>query len=284
MAESGALTWRDLLADTRRRVGEDPAARWLCQVASGTDDLNAIAAEIPTDRMVAHLDAMLARHEAGEPLAYVLGRWGFRHLDLAVDPRVLIPRPETEVVAGVALELARSLPPPITVVDLGTGSGAIGLSLAYELPADGVTVWLTDASDGALDVARANLAGIGRRAANVRIAEPGRWFDALPDGVVADLVVANPPYVATDSPLIDESVTRWEPHAALFAGPDGLDDIREIAATAPVTLRPGGWLVLEIGADQGDAVAGLLRQAGYRDVDVRPDLAGRDRVAVARRP
>ena len=118
MAESGALTWRDLLADARRRVGEDPAARWLCQVASGTDDLNAIAAEIPTDRMVAHLDAMLARHRDGEPLAYVLGRWSFRHLDLAVDRRVLIPRPETEVVAGAAIDLARTLPPPITVADL----------------------------------------------------------------------------------------------------------------------------------------------------------------------
>lgn len=278
------MTWRELLADTRRRVGDDPAARWLCQVASGNDDLDAIATEEPSEHMVAHLDAMVARYDAGEPLAYVLGRWGFRHLDLAVDRRVLIPRPETEVVAGVALDLARSLPAPITVADLGTGSGAIGLSLAYELPVDGVTVWLTDTSHDALDVARANLAGIGRRAANVRIADPGPWFDALPPDTVVDLAVANPPYVAVGSPHVDDSVTRWEPHSALFAGTDGLDDVRRLAATAPHRLRPGGWLVLEIGADQGEAVAELLRTHGFGSVEIRPDLAGRDRVAVGRAP
>lgn len=283
MERTDAVTWRELLADTRGRVGEDPAARWLCEVASGSDDLDAVLAEQPTERMVAHLDAMLARYADGEPLAYVLGRWGFRHLDLAVDRRVLIPRPETEVVAGVALDLARTLPGPVTVVDLGTGSGAIGLSLAHELPAEGVTVWLTDASSDALDVARANLAGIGRRAANVRIAEPGRWFDALPPGTVVDVAVANPPYIADGSPLVDESVARWEPHAALFAGKDGLDDVRAIAATAPRRLRRGGWLVLEIGADQGPAVARLLRAHMYVSVEILPDLAGRDRVAVARR-
>lgn len=283
MAAAGPATWRSLLAETRRRLGGDaPAARWLCEVASGSDHLEDIASEVPSERMVAHLDAMLARYEGGEPLAYVLGRWGFRHLDLAVDRRVLIPRPETEVVVDVALDLAGSLPGPITIADLGTGSGAIGLSLAHELPADGVTVWLTDASADALDVARANLAGIGRRAANVRIAEPGRWFDALPAGTVVDLAVANPPYVAAGSPLVDESVTTWEPHAALFAGPDGLDDIAVIVATAPASLRPGGWLVLEIGADQGDAVGELLRRGPYEAIGIRPDLAGRDRVAVAR--
>lgn len=258
------------------------AARWLCQVASGTDELDDIADETPTRRMVAHLDAMLARYDEGEPLAYVLGRWGFRHLDLAVDRRVLIPRPETEVVADVALARARSLPAPITVVDLGTGSGAIGLSLAHELPADGVTVWLTDASADALDVARANLAGIGRRAANVRIAEPGSWFDALPAGTTVDVAVANPPYVAVGSPLVDAAVTAWEPHSALFAGADGLDELRVVIGAAPRHVRPGGWLVLEIGSDQGDAVAGLLTDHGYSSVEILPDLAGRDRVAVGR--
>lgn len=245
------MTWRRLLAETRRRLGDAAAARWLCQVASGTDELDDIADETPTRRMVAHLDAMLARYDEGEPLAYVLGRWGFRHLDLAVDRRVLIPRPETEVVADVALARARSLPAPITVVDLGTGSGAIGLSLAHELPADGVTVWLTDASADALDVARANLAGIGRRAANVRIAEPGSWFDALPAGTTVDVAVANPPYVAVGSPLVDAAVTAWEPHSALFAGADGLDELRVVIGAAPRHVRPGGWLVLEIGSDQG---------------------------------
>ena len=255
---SGAVRWRELLAETTAQVGERPAARWLCEVASGADDLDDVLDEPVTQRMVAHLDAMLARYAAGEPLAYVLGRWSFRHLDLIVDHRVLIPRPETEVVAGVAIDLARAEPRPVTVADLGTGSGAIGLAVADELPVDGVRVWLTDISPDALDVARANLAGIGRRAANVRIAG-GSWFDALPADVVPDVVVSNPPYVAAGSPDVDAGVRDWEPHAALFAGPDGLDAIRLLVAGAPGRIRPGGWLVLEIGADQGAAVEQLLR-------------------------
>ena len=204
------MRWRELLAATTARVGERPAARWLCEVASGADRLDDVLDEPATQRMVAHLDRMLVRHDAGEPLAYVLGRWGFRRLDLAVDRRVLIPRPETEVVAGVAIELARARPRPVTVVDLGTGCGAIGLALADELPVEGVTVWLTDVSVDAVDVARANLAGIGRRAANVRIAH-GSWFDALPDHVAPDVAVANPPYIADDSPEVDAAVRDWEP-------------------------------------------------------------------------
>ena len=279
----GTLSWRALLAETRSRVGDEPAARWLCEEASGADDLVAVLDELATDRMVAHLDAMVTRYTAGEPLAYVLGHWSFRHLELAVDRRVLIPRPETEVVAGVAIDIARSLPRPVTVADLGTGTGAIGLSLATELPVDGVTVWLTDASPDALDVARANLAGVGRKGANVRLAE-GRWFHALPVGTSLDLVVSNPPYIADGSPLVDDSVRSWEPHEALFAGSDGLDDVRTIVAQAPQWVRAGGWLILEIGADQGGAVSELLTGAGCGDVDIRPDLAGRDRVAVARIP
>ena len=277
------MRWRELLAEATARVGERPAARWLCEDASGAVDLDDVLDEPVAQRMVAHLDAMLARHAAGEPLAYVLGRWSFRHLDLMVDHRVLIPRPETEIVAEVAIDLARSEPRPVTVADLGTGSGAIGLAVADELPVDGVRVWLTDVSPDALDVARANLAGIGRRAANVRIAG-GSWFDALPEGVVPDVVVSNPPYVAAGSPDVDAGVRDWEPHAALFAGRDGLDAIRLLVAGAPERIRRGGWLVLEIGADQGPAVEQLLREAGYAAVSIRPDLAGRDRVAVGRVP
>jgi release factor glutamine methyltransferase len=279
--QGAPVNWRQLLAETTVTVGERPAARWLCGVASGADRVEDVLEEPATQRMVAHLDAMVARYRAGEPLAYVLGRWSFRQLDLAIDRRVLIPRPETEVVAGIAIDLARQVPQPVTVADLGTGSGAIGLALADELPTDGVTVWLTDESSDALDVARANLAGIGRRGANVRIAE-GAWFDAVPDDVVLDVAVANPPYVAERSSELAESVRRWEPHGALFAGPDGLDDIRVLVATAPGRTRPGGWLVLEIGSDQGRAVERLLLEHGYGDVAIRPDLAGRDRVAVGR--
>ena len=280
-SNDGTPSWRALLAETRTRIGEEPAARWLCEEASGSDSLTDVLDEPATERMVAHLDAMVARCVAGEPLGYVLGHWSFRHLEVAVDRRVLIPRPETEVVAGVAIELARSMPRPVTVADLGTGSGAIGLSLAAELPVDGVSVWLTDASRDALDVARANLAGIGRKGANVRIAE-GPWFEALPAGTRLDVAVSNPPYIAAGSPLVDDSVRLWEPHEALFAGSDGLDDIRVIAEQAGRWVRPGGWLVLEIGADQGGAVVELLETIGFGNVGIRPDLAGRDRVAVAR--
>ncbi|MET0577337.1 MAG: peptide chain release factor N(5)-glutamine methyltransferase [Ilumatobacteraceae bacterium] len=272
------------MAETAAGLGGDrPAARWLCEVASGADRFDDILDEQATDRMVAHLDAMLVRYGAGEPLAYVLGRWSFRHLDLIVDRRVLIPRPETEVVAGIAIDLARAEPRPLVVADLGTGSGAIGLSLADELPLDGLTVWLTDASPDALHVARANLAGMGRRGANVRIAE-GSWFDALPVAVVPDLVVANPPYVADGSVDVDDAVRDWEPHRALFAGRDGLDAVHLIVTAAVGRVREGGWLVLEIGADQGRAVEQLLIAEGFDDVAIRPDLAGRDRVATARVP
>ncbi len=176
------VTWGQLWNETASAVGR-PQARWLCEVASGTDgdDFLALRDRPATQRGVAHLDAMLARYAAGEPLQYVLGRWGFRHLDLMVDRRVLIPRPETELVVDTALGLARSQPRPLICADLGTGSGAIGLSLASELPIDGVTVWLTDRSADALDVARANAAGIGRAAANVRIAA-GRLVRCLAIG------------------------------------------------------------------------------------------------------
>ncbi len=278
------VDWRELHQQARGRVG-DPVARWLCEEASGADTrpggLDGMLDEPASAPMIAHLDAMVARHLGGEPLAYVLGHWSFRRLDLAVDRRVLIPRPESEVVAGVALELARTLPRPLTVADLGTGSGAIGLALADELPLDGVTVWMTDTSADAVNVARANLAGLGRRGRNVRIAT-GSWFDALPAGTALDLAVANSPYIADDSPEVEAAVRAWEPPIALFAGPDGLDAIREIVAAAPRWIRHGGWLVLEIGADQGRAVAELLAAPSYTAVEIRPDLAGRDRVALAR--
>jgi release factor glutamine methyltransferase len=279
------LTIGDLVAQTAVAVGSRHEARWLCEVATGRDgaELELAADEPVTDRIVAHLDAMLARRGAGEPIQYVLGRWGFRTLDLAIDRRVLIPRPETELVAGVAIELARHVPAPRRVLDLGTGSGAIGLSLAVELPLDGTEVWMTDASSDALAVARGNLAGIGRPARNVRIAE-GSWFEPLPFGLTFDVIVSNPPYVADDDPALDRSVLDWEPAAALFAGADGLDAIAPIAAGAPDWLAAGGWLVIEIGAGQGAAVRSLLGDSGFDEVEIRSDLAGHDRIALGRVP
>ena len=284
---SDAVTWRTLLNETIEVLGERPQARWICETACGLDGDEFLAEldEPATQRMVAQLDAMIARYRAGEPLAYVLGHWSFRTIELMVDRRVLIPRPETEVVAGRALDLARSFTERRRVVDLGTGSGAIGLSLAAELPLTGTEMWLTDYSTDAVDVARANAIGLGRVAANVRVVH-GSWFDALPVDVRGeiDVVVSNPPYIADGDAEVAESVLEYEPHSALFAGDDGLDDVRIIACDARDWLRSGGWLVMEIGYQQGDAVKALLEQFGFADVTIANDLTGRPRIAEARNP
>jgi release factor glutamine methyltransferase len=256
----------------------------LCETACGLDgdEFTEALDEPATERMVKNLDEMVGRYRSGEPLAYVMGRWSFRRVELMVDRRVLIPRPETELVAEAAIELARRVSPR-RVVDLGTGSGAIGLSLADELPIDNTEVWLTDASTDAIDVARANAAGLGRAAVNVRFAQ-GSWWSALPSELrgTFDVVVSNPPYIAVDDPEVDESVREWEPASALFAGADGLDDVRAIMAGAREWLKPDGWLVMEIGYRQGDAVLALAREFGLVDGEVRNDLAGRPRLLLTR--
>lgn len=284
------VSWRELWLETAEVHGR-PQARWLCEEASAAfgDEFDDVLDHPATERSVAHLDAMLARLSHGEPLQYVLGHWSFRRLDLLVDQRVLIPRPETELVAGVAIDLARSLARsgarPVRCADLGTGSGAIGLSLLHELRRGSAEVWLTDVSGDALDVARANAAGLGMAAAGARFGH-GPWFEALPTELRGSfgVVVSNPPYVALDDPDLDHSVRAWEPATALFAGSDGLDDVRHLAAAAPEWLQPDGWLVLEIGSRQGEATGSLLAGAGFVDVEVRPDLAGLDRMVLGRLP
>ncbi len=225
-------------------------------------------------RTAAEYDELVARRQGGEPLQYVVRRWGFRTLDLYVDPRVLIPRPETEVVAGLAIDL---VPEGGIAVDLGTGSGAIALSLAVE--SDAEQVWATDASPDALAVARANLAGLGQPAQHVRIVE-GDWFAALPPALkgAVDVVVSNPPYVAEGEELPGE-VRDWEPTAALIAGPTGLEAIERIASEAPAWLRRGGALILEIAPHRVDAARACV--AAFADVTVHQDLTGRDRALCA---
>jgi release factor glutamine methyltransferase len=282
----GTVSWRQLLSDTTRNLGDVQHAKWVCQRAAGVSggEWLAVLDEPATQRAVAHLDAMVARRLSGEPLQYVLGSWGFRRLDLMVDRRVLIPRPETEQVVEVALELVAHQSVPHLIADLGTGSGAIALSLAQELRRGSATIWATDASSQAIEVCRANLAGLGIAGQAVRLAT-GHWYDAIPDVLRGqfDLVVSNPPYIACDSGLVDHQVVAWEPHEALFAGPDGLDDLRTIIAGASTWLGPDGWLVLEIGAGQGAAVSALLGDAGLFDAEIRRDIAGHERIAVARR-
>lgn len=284
------LLWRELRHESLDRLRgagvdePDQEIRWIIERATGRTAAEQVAAldEAVTEREVRFVDDMVARRAAGEPLQYVLGRWAFRTLDLLVDRRVLIPRPETEVVAGLAIDALARFERPALAVDLGTGSGAIALSLAAERWPH-VEVWATDRSSDALEVARANLAGLGRRAAAIRLAE-GDWFDALPGELRGriDLVVSNPPYVAADDPL-PRAVADWEPSSALVGGPTGLEAIEQIVSQATAWLQPEGVLVLEIGEQQGRATRELALRAGFAEVVVHPDLAGRDRALVARR-
>lgn len=277
-------TWRDLLREACHRLGVEHEARRLIERASGYEGPDYVLAldEPARERSIPFFRDMLERRASGEPLQYVLGRWGFRKLDLLVDRRVLIPRPETEQVVEHALAEARRLARPLVAVDLGTGSGAIALSLALELGPE-VEVWATDRSADALAVARANLTGIGSFAAQrVRLVE-GDWFAALPEEMRGHigLIVSNPPYVGADEELPSE-VRDWEPEGALVAGPEGLEDVERIVSAAPSWLTRPGALVVEIAPHQAEAASALARGAGFDDVDVLPDLSGRLRALVAR--
>ena len=289
MVSDETITWGELLQVTAVELGNEQEARWLCEHASGLDrvELDAARDEVVSQRCGVALRAMVARRLTGEPLQYVMKSWGFRHLDVLVDNRVLIPRPETEVMVQAALDLAREMiskaNSKLRVADLGTGSGVIGLSLASELPRGSNEVWLTDLSADALEVARANLAGLGLINGDVRVAQ-GSWFAALPSELKNsfDLIVSNPPYIALYDPSVESSVLNHEPHLALFAGSDGLDAYREIIAHAGEWLATNGWIVLEIGHQQGDAVRELLAQNSFKQIEIRKDLAGRDRIALAK--
>ncbi len=276
----------------------DPAseARWMLEAVSGMDATeHAMEAGAPATRgATAGLDAFLARRATGEPLQYVLGAWSFCGLDLLVDRRVLIPRPETEVVAQLAIaEVARfgeraGAPEPwagglthYAVADLGTGSGALALALAASLP--DAEVWATDVNPDALQVASANIGAAGTLAARVRLRE-GFWFEALPDELRGSLlvVVSNPPYIAHHE-SIPAAVSNWEPRDALFAGPTGLEAIEVLIEEAAAWLDPTGTLVLELAPHQAEIVRELAASAGFAEAIIRKDLAGRDRALVARR-
>lgn len=274
------ITWRDMVAHTADIVGDRTTAKWLCEHASGcdADEFRDILDELVSQRSGLHLDDMVRRYLGGEPLQYVMGRWAFRHLDVMVDQRVLIPRPETEQIVDIVCEYLAERKAPYVIADLGTGSGAIGLSLLQELPLESATVYLTDVSVDAIDVARANAAGIGRPAAGARLCV-GEWFVALPHDIAGtlDVVVSNPPYIAVGDAEVETSVNEWEPHTALFAGDDGLNDIRTIVRDAPQWLRLNGLLVVEMGYTQAAAVSQLFADAGFVNVQVHKDMAGHDR-------
>lgn len=213
----------------------------------------------------ARYQALLERRMDGEPLAYLLGEKEFFGLMLAVTPDVLVPRPDTETLVEWALEL---LPAEsrARVIDLGTGSGAIALALARQRPAARITA--VDASTAALAVARGNGERLGLAVEWLR----SDWFAALDPGRRFELILSNPPYVAEGDAHL--RALRHEPRAALIAGADGFDAIRRIVADAPARLEAGGWLFLEHGFEQAEAVAGLLARAGFHDIATRRDLGG----------
>jgi release factor glutamine methyltransferase len=275
--------WGDLYRMAIERLTDPREARWIIEEASG-EPFGRTAGPAP-EQAVRRVETMVQRRQRGEPLQYVLGSWPFRRLDLMVDRRVLIPRPETEQVVEVALaELDRvTSGRRATVVDLGTGSGAIALSLARERT--NADVWAVDVSPDAVAVAGANLAGLaGSAAARVRVLE-GDWWSALPGdlrGRVA-LVVSNPPYISTaEMDGLDAGVRDWEPRPALEAGPAGPEAIEVILRDAPGWLAPGGVAVVELAPHQADAAEEMARGAGFADTEVMPDLAGKPRALVAR--
>ena len=312
------LMWSELLAeavDRFERAGIDTAqidARRVVEEITGVrpSGVHRVLGDCVTTKAMARFDELVARRVQGEPLQYVLGRWGFRTLDLMVDQRVLIPRPETEIVAGLAIDAVNDLhhqksqetsgaggvggaggaggaggvggaaEGSVTVADLGTGSGAIALSVAAECK--GCRVYATDVSQDALAVARANLAGIGSAATSVSL-HHGDWFEALPDELrgTLDVVVSNPPYVA-ESEGLPAVVADWEPATALWAKSEGFADLRGIVTEAPQWLGPHGVIVLEMSPPQTSTVQQWCSDLGWQ-ATIHEDLSGRPRAVVARR-
>ncbi|HTV11769.1 MAG TPA: peptide chain release factor N(5)-glutamine methyltransferase [Acidimicrobiales bacterium] len=278
------MNWRELYEQALTSLADRQAARWLVEEVSGDRWPLALGCGAP-DRAASTFHALLARRLAGEPVQYVLGHWAFRQLDLLVDGRVLIPRPETEVVVEVALrELDQLGAVKPVVVDLGTGSGAIALSVAFERA--NAAVWAGDASADALEVASANLVGLGAQCAGRVHLVHGSWWDALPTSLKGsvDLAVSNPPYISSpELPRLPAEVAQWEPLEALIAGPTGLEAYEAVVPSAREWLSPHAVLVCEIAPQQAAQVEALARASGFKEVSVVQDMSGRDRALVARR-
>lgn len=265
------------LRRARTRIDiEDAEALLLHVIARTRAWLYAHGDEALPEAALASFDALVARRAAGEPVAHLLRQRGFRGLDLAVTADTLIPRPETERL--VELALAR-IPADARwrIADLGTGSGAIALAIAYERPR--AYLIAIDRSAAALAVARDNANALGIGNIEFRL---GDWLQPL-SGERLDLIAGNPPYIAEGDAHLDQGDLRFEPRAALVSGHDGLDAVRAIVHHAPAHLRAGGWLLLEHGWTQGEAVRALLRDAGFINVATERDLENRDRVTLGAR-
>lgn len=284
MATRGAV--QAVLAE---RVGSPHEARWMVEEVMGR---RGAPGEPVSETAADRLAVMAERRRAGEPLQYILGNWAFRTLDLAVDPRALIPRPETEQVAEVALAEGRRAAAagrPI-VADLGTGTGAIGLAMAVE---GGAEVWATDVDPATLALAATNRDRVGRvhpGAAERVVLCRGSWYEALPVALAGrvHVVVANPPYVGEDEWALVDPAVRQEPRGALVAerasdGTPGMAAVEAVLAGAAAWLAPAGAVVVELAPAQAAPAAALARRLGYWHVRVETDLAGRDRAVVGRR-
>ena len=229
--------------------------------------------------IAARFQALAERRRAGEPLAYLLGQQEFYGRPFAVSPAVLIPRADTETLVETALEQLTLLRQqrravPLSLLELGTGSGIIAITLALEAP--DTEVHAVERSPEALAMAQQNAKALGADRIHWHA---GSWWQALASPRHFDLIVSNPPYIAAGDHHLQQGDLRFEPPQALAAGPDGLDDLRIIIGGAPTHLNPGGWLLLEHGYDQEAPVQALLRDAGFADVFTRRDLAGQPRVS-----
>ncbi len=256
-------------------------ARVLLEAASGRrrEWLIAHGDEPADEPAVAAFESLARRRLGGEPIAYLVGAREFAGRRFATTPAVLVPRPDTETLVGFALAHA---PARGRVLDLGTGSGAIAITLACER--DDLRIVATDRSEAALAIARRNAEALCPRALQTGRLElrAGDWWSCIGDGERFDLVASNPPYVADDDPHLREGDLRFEPRDALAAGADGLDALRAIVQGAAPHIAPDGWIALEHGYEQGAAVRALLAGRGWREVATRPDGAGRPRITCAR--
>lgn len=229
--------------------------------------------DVLENHVLAEFEALLKRRLTGEPIAYIIGKREFYGLEFKVTPDTLIPRPDTETLVDAALE---KIPQekPCRVLDLGTGTGAIAIAIAKHRPMAQVTA--VDTSPAALAVAQESARNL--KVGNVQIARSD-WFDAL-EGKIFDVIVSNPPYIAEHDPHLDQGDLRFEPMAALAAGEDGLQDIRQIISQARQHLEPRGWLMLEHGYDQCEKVAALMKMAGFSAISSSADLSGVFRVTL----
>jgi release factor glutamine methyltransferase len=280
MSSEPPLTCEALLKSAADQIGGDSSrldAELLLSHVTGLGRTSFRAwpeREVPAEQAEPFMN-LVAQRASGQPIAYLLGEQEFWSLPLKVSSSTLIPRPDTECVVEAALSL--ELPANARVLDLGTGTGAIALALASEQP--GWQIMASDRVEEAVALARDNSQQLGLPITVVQ----SHWFDQIPAGTF-DLLISNPPYIPASDRHLKEGDVRFEPESALVAGEDGLDDIRLLVTEGLDWLNPNGWMLLEHGYDQGEAVRDLFAKAGWRNIETRKDYGGNDRMTLARKP